>query len=539
MLLALVLLGGTARGAGPDPQSAIGGFEKRVEAIFRAEAGKPLVRARKESPISKGRPDYTREYSYSIVAFAARCYHLGEMLAEADEAIRENAQHYLDHPAGIHDRDSFQWHAEIVMRLIEMYGSKGCVHAGRMSEATEKLALEPIWQYASQAWLEKAACDEKSIWQQYGSENHHAMDFTVNWHFAKLAKDRAEYRDRKYKDGSTAAQQSKAWDDYVIAYCRARGRKSLCSEMRSDGYNTTLIKGFYNFYDFGKPEVRQAAGLFLDLYFAYWAEEQIDGHMGGGASRLKGNNAFVMSRQGKNAALAWYYFGIGKAQDHLSGHDIGALTSSYRPPLVVADIALDAEGRGTYEIRQRAQGLVVPGGQGSSFTIATAKEPPTRMRNDGGGIVRYSYCTPQFILGTPMVEARPNADWAAISAQSRWQGAIFAREGDPRVVPLVRASDNRVVFNGFWSVQSKGTLITQKLKGNKGGAEMIVFISERGLPEPVEKGDVVFVDAQSAYAAIRVPVGGWEWRVGGLDYTAETGGLRKGPPGRVMQLKQD
>ncbi len=525
--------------ADSDPVAAIAGCGKRIESIFSAESGKPLVRAKKEPPISKGRPAYTREYSYSIVAFAARCYHLGEMLGEADAAIGENAQYYLDNPAGIHDRDSFHWHAEIVMRLIEMYGSKGTVHAGRMSAETESLALEPIWQYASQAWLEKAAHDEKSIWHHYGSENHHAMDFTINWHFAKLAKDRPEYRSRKYKDGSTVTQQYKAWSEYVVAYCRARARKSLCAEMRSDGYNTTLIKGFYNFYDFGEPEVKKAAGLFLDLYFAYWAEEQIDGHMGGGASRLKGNNAFVMSRNGKNAALAWYYFGMGKAPEHLSGHDIGALTSSYRPPVVVADIALDADGRGTYEIRQRAQGLVFPGAEGSSFPVATAKEPPTQLRNDGGGIVRYSYCTPQFILGTPMVEARPNKDWAGISAQSRWQGVIFAREGDPRIVPVVRPADNRVAFNSFWSVQSKGTLITQKLKSHKGGAELIVFISQRGLAEPVEKGDTVFIDGGTAYAAIRVPKGGWKWREGGLDYEAETGGQRKGPAGKVMQLNQE
>ena len=68
---------------------------------------------------------------------------------------------------------------------------------------------------------------------------------------------------------------------------------------------------------------------------------------------------------------------------------------------------------------------------------------------------------------------------------------------------------------------------------------MIVFISKHGLPEPVEKNGIVFVDAGNAYAAIRVPVGGYTWREGGLDYTAETGGKRKGPPGNVMQLKQE
>jgi len=59
------------------------------------------------------------------------------------------------------------------------------------------------------------------------------------------------------------------------------------------------------------------------------------------------------------------------------------------------------------------------------------------MRTDGGGILRYSYCDPAFIMGTPMTAARPLEDWAAISAQNRWQGLIFAGEHDARIVPGV------------------------------------------------------------------------------------------------------
>lgn len=519
------------------PKKAVDGFEKRVEAIFQMDAGMPLVRAKKQPPIRKGRATYTRAYSYSIIAFAARCYVLNEKVDEANAAMQENCRYYLEDLLRIHDRDSFHWHGEIMLRLMEMYGAKGTVAAGRMTPETEKLIMDANWEYASKAWLEKAAHDEKSIWHYYGSENHHVMGVTINWHYAKLAKDRPGYKDRKWKDGSTAKQQYKAWNDYFIAYAQSRAKQSICAEMRSDGYNTTWIKGFYNFHDFGDERVSKAASMLLDLYFAYWAEEQIDGHMGGGSSRLKGNNAYVMSRKGKNAYLAWLYYGMGKQPDGVHGHDVAALTSSYHPPAVIADIALDAEGRGVYEITQHAKGLVQKGTIGHTFPVATANRPPTKQRHDYGGILRYSYCTPHFILGTPMVESRKNQEWAGISAQSRTQSVIFAREGDPRIVPIVRPKDNRVTFNSFWSVQSKGTLLTQKLPGHKGGGEMIAFISEKGLSQPVEKGDTVFVNAEDSYAAIRVPVGGWKWREGGLDYTSETGSKRKGPPGKVMQLK--
>jgi hypothetical protein len=276
--------------------------------------------------------------------------------------------------------------------------------------------------------------------------------------------------------------------------------------MMCDDYNSTLIKGFYNIYDFGDPQVRRSAGLLLDLYFAYWAQEQIDGVQGGGRSRIYFYKGLSQNRNHGNAPLAWFYFGIGK-QPAVYGHDMNAALSDYRPPAVVADIAIDVAGRGRYEVRQRPQGL---GKQGRPMTTAVTKMP-TRMRTDGGGILRYSYCDPAFIMGTPMTEARPLEDWAAISAQNRWQGVIFAGEQDARIVPIVRPKDNRVAMNAQWSVQSKGSLITQKLKHHKGGAEMIVWMSKEGLTAPVEEDGVVFVEAEGAYAAVRVVKGGFNW----------------------------
>jgi hypothetical protein len=187
---------------------------------------------------------------------------------------------------------------------------------------------------------------------------------------------------------------------------------------------------------------------------------------------------------------------------------VSAALSDYRPPAVVADIALDVSGRGRYEVRQRPQGL---GKQGRPLKTAVTTVP-TRMRTDGGGILRYSYCDPAFIMGTPMTAARPLEDWAAISAQNRWQGLIFPGEHDARIVPIVRPKDNRRALNAQWSVQSKGSLITQKLKHHRGGAEMIVWMSNDGLSVPVEEEGIVFVEAENAYAAIKVVKGGFQWR---------------------------
>jgi hypothetical protein len=166
-------------------------------------------------------------------------------------------------------------------------------------------------------------------------------------------------------------------------------------------------------------------------------------------------------------------------------------------------------------------------------------QQPNKFHTTGGGLLRYSYCDPAFILGTPMAEARPLADWVAISSQSRWQGVIFAGEHDPRIVPVPRAVDNRVAFNQFWSVQSKGSLVTQKLRTSKGTAEMMVWISKNGLGQPVEEDNIVFVEAPGAYAAMRVARGSYTLEERVFKGIREEGNAFTTPAGYIVKLADE
>ncbi len=535
-ILAVMTLADRAHGDAPRPESASSGFKQRVDAFFKAEAGKPLVRAAKKPPLGAGRGNYTRAYSYSIVEFAARCLYLGEMLDEANAALVENAQHYIDNPKDIVDRDSFHWHADIVMRLIDMYGSNGTSHAGRLTPETEAMCLRPIWTYVKTSAKHNVPDHaETKTWHFLSTENHHAMDFTVQWHFAKLAKDRPEYRDERFDDGSTLADRYQAWNDYIVVYCQERAKKGTNIEIMCPGYNSVWLKGFYNFRDFGEPRVRRAAGMLMDLYWTYWTQEQLNGVSGGGATRIRGGNGFSSSKHGI-PALGWMYFGTGQRPTVING-ETSALLSDYEPPALVCDIARTARDKGPYEIRQRAQGL---GETGVDSAIRTNDCKPNRFRTDGGGIVRYTYCDPAFTIGTLMHEPRPNKDWVAISSQSRWQGVVFRDAPGARIVPVVRpAGKHRDVLNGHWSVQSKGSLITQKLKDNKGGGPMIVWLSREGLGEPVREGDVVFVQTQSAFAAIRVV--GTDFKLVDEQLSTPTlaGPARVSPPGWYIQPNDD
>ena len=535
-LLAIVVTFGRAVAiAEQTPEQILAGFDDRVDTVFRAHAGKPLKREKKKPPLAPGRGNYVRAYSYSMVEFAARCFYLNEMLDEANAALAENAQHYLDNPKDINDRDSFHWHADIVMRLIEMYGTDGAKNAGRLTPQTEELCLKPIWEYARKcSWLGKAETKQSRTWSIYGSENHHAMDFTVNWHFTKLAKDRPEFKGRLFDDGATVAEHYQAWNDYIVVYCLERGRKGPCVEMMCPSYNSVWLKGLYNFHDFGDEQVRRSTGMLIDLYFAYWAQEQISGVTGGGKSRVRGVKGFAPARHGI-PSLAALYFGIGELPETFHGN-LNAALSDYRPPAVVVDLAINAFSEGPYEVRQRAQGL----GQTRKTHDATAEaKQPSTLRTDGGGIVRYSYCDPAFVMGTLMTQARPWDDWVAISSQARWQGVIFNGNPKARIVPIVLGEKKgRDVLNGFWSVQNKGSLLTQKLKSSKGGGKMIVWISQEGLAAPVREDDVVFVEAEGAFAAVRVIGSDFQITDGSITTRSAEGSDRTAPPG-IMIIPDD
>ena len=531
-------VGGGSKGAEMSgtvsPEAIVAGFDKRVDAMFRAESGKPLQRAKILPPMGAGRGNFSRHYSWSLIAFASRCFFLNEMLEEANAALQENAQHYIDHPKDIHDRDSFHWHGEQVMRLIEMYGPNGTAHAGRITPETEALCLKPVWEYVKAgSSLQKAEYEKSKTWNLYSSENHHIMDFTVHWHFAKYARDLPEYKNLKLEAGGTLAEHYQAWNDYFVVYARERARKSIGVEMMSDHYNSVWLKGIYNFRDFGEPRVRKAAGMLLDLFWAYWAQEQIGGISGGGKSRISFHEAIMPLPEHGTQTLSWLYFGIGERPE-VHGQDMGAALSDYHPPAVIADIALDVAGRGRYEIRQQPRGL---GKQGRSDTKATRETVPSSASQGSGGILRYSYCDPAFIIGCPMTEARPMRDWLAISCQGRWQGAIFSTPRGARIVPIVRPNGVRGM-NNQWSAQSKGSLIVQKLKDSQDGEEMIVWMSEAGLTVPVEEGGIVFLEAEAgAYAAIRAVRGNYSFNDEIYTINKPEGYVYRTNPGKTMVLE--
>jgi hypothetical protein len=89
-------------------------------------------------------------------------------------------------------------------------------------------------------------------------------------------------------------------------------------------------------------------------------------------------------------------------------------------------------------------------------------------------------------------------------------------------------------MNGFWSVQSKGSLITQKLRGNGSGGDMIVWMPEEGMSAPVQEDGLVFVETEGAYSVIRVVGSNFKLVNKAVSNPSIEGPVRTSPPGRVV-----
>jgi hypothetical protein len=307
-------------------------------------------------------------------------------------------------------------------------------------------------------------------------------------------------------------------------------------EVDSPSYSSMALSVGYWVYELSDdPVLKRRADAFLTLWWALWAEQQIDGVCGGAKARCY--PASATSGIDFIGRAAWYTLGIGPAE-FVHESMLPFVTSSWRMPDVVMDLALDPAGRGEYEVRERRLGLIGPG----------SARPQFHLRSDVSALLRYSYATPDFIMSSLLCAARPAEEWASVSAQNRWHGVIFRGAPNARIYPYCETDHSS--YNQQWAVQRKGTLIAQKLKTSLHADALRVWFSKDGLSAPARDGAWFFSEAPGAWAAVRVVSGS-------ADFAAETVNIatpkKKGPAagdedgesapangrGRVLQCSDD
>ncbi len=490
VLVAAVLAVGAHAMPDAELQAEIDQFDVRRDEMLRRQLADP----------------YPGEGVWHYADFALAGLYLNERVDEANEAILHIRREFPVGPdprraSGDPEVDDFHWSINLLQRIYFLFSAESSFFPARLTPEAETALREIFWDSARRHCRIEYA-DPERTWWIWGSENHGAMRSSGFWGTAHILKDSPEYRDRRYEDGSTPAEMAAAWDAFYRRFAQERAGKGLLVEIAST-YNKYTLQGWYNMADFATdPVLKKRMKMLLGLFWADWAIEQIDGVRGGGKHRIYPGRNSTATAFFSGSGMSWYYFGLGAPRSQHPGH-MCAATSTYRPPLCVVDMALDVEGRGTYEYVSRRMGLnVLPKPEEADWQTYV-------MQPDYGGILRYTYCTPDFIMGTSMVEARPHEEWAAISSQNRWDGVVFGGARDACIFAQPLKPERGSVYNSHRTIQHKGVMILQKLRTHRHAHGQRVWFAES--LQRTEEDGWVFSEAPAAYAACRVASGATHW----------------------------
>jgi len=441
--------------------------------------------------------------------FAIAAYWFNEKTTEADEGILTLQEELYPAALESFEAGGFHWHAYLLERIYFLFSSRSKHFPGRMSVEAEHAILEMLWDWASPICRKELASPDR-VWWYWGSENHHMMAWVSFWGAAHIFKDHPDYQNRVYADRATPSEMAAAFDEYFKVYARERASKGLLVEIAAPTYAKYTLNTWYNLADFAEdPVLKDRMDMLLDLYWADWAIEQVDGVRGGSRHRCYPGRA--SAEQSGGAEAAWYHFGRGVEASKHPG-TISAATTFWRPDPLVVVLVLDDEGRSDYAYVSRRPGLKEPGGamnyvEDVSHPLYIANGV-NRLHPQGGALLRTSWCTPDFVAGMSQTAPLTREDWTAISGQNRWNGVIFAGHPTARIFTQPLMPSRGSVYNAEWGVQSQGVMILQRLRASNAHGQRIWF--DQSL-ERTEQNEWIFVEAPQAYTAVRIVKDGGVW----------------------------
>lgn len=406
------------------------------------------------------------------------------------------------------DRDHFHWNGYLLARIYFLFSSNSTYFPGRMSAVAEDAVLQMLWDWlATQCRLEYA--DPANVHISWGSENHHAQQWVGFWSACQIFKDLPAYQNQLFADGSTPIQNAVGFDAFFKAYCRERSLKGGTVEVASPTYAKYTLNTWLNLYDFADdPLLKQAADRLIDIYWADWAIEQLDGQHGGsrhrnypGSPTITGNGA---------AGHSWILFGLGQEIPKHPG-DMSAISTFWRPSRATIALVLGSDELGTYQYKSRRLGVRDPNPPPLPTELLSHSWNP--LDPDGGSLFRTTWRTPSFVMGMSQVGLLEANEWIAFSSQNRWNGVIFRGQPETRIFtqrPYPGTPDRAASeTNAEWGVQNKGAMILQRItKHTNANGQAVWFDFDLSVSEI---NGWIFAVAADAYAAVRIVDSEWDW----------------------------
>lgn len=428
-------------------------------------------------------------------------------------------------------------------RLLSLYGcfgSKSSYMPNRLSGDVERKLLEVLWRRTVDK--NDISIARNSTWWLAGSENHDLNTKTTNLISSAVFAAEPDYAARVYpnkgagdgygymeagpgavhsrliaephadwSDGGkyTPQDHHQAWVEFFKEYFRERVRRGFLLENGSPTYMKVTVSYLLLLRSFcGDAELTRLVTMFLDVFWADWAVQQLSGLRGGPKTRHH------HSAGGYDSMSNWARFYLG-GPGCTEFNYAQQLISDYEWPEVLWELALDRQGLGSFEYVARGVGeeeTALPRPVGTERTMLGDTE--SRM-------VKYSRVTPEYVLGTQM--DHPLAVHNHLSAHGRWQGLVTsAPESRVVLVSLEHFPGKTTEGNDycvelmFNSVQHRQVLITQQRRRwtqiNPGwfptyehlyDVPIGVYIGS-GWDAMAEVGGWLFLSRGEAFVAIRI-----------------------------------
>jgi hypothetical protein len=403
------------------------------------------------------------------------------------------ARHHISDPADV-DQFHFQT-AQFLYRIHRSFGKRNGRNNTPLSEVNDEKIVLVLSNWArSECRLSDAALGVVS--QIWGSENHTALR---NSSCLAAAEAMVSSGLRSlYDDGSDAESQLNSWTAFAKAWIKEKVKSGGLVEYFSPTYSPYSLMNIHLYFDFSDdPELKRLSRQFLDLWWALWAQEQVDGIHGGSKTR---SYAQRIADGMLLPSTVWLYFGMGPVPRGLAPGEAAMAASSYRPPPVVMAIVRASSNHDQFNINNRTPGRMAGTYRGGAISTLDIQ------RN---AVIRRARVTGDFILSTGMVPMLQNDRWLGVSSQNRWSGIVFAG-GDrlARIVPSAILPRGEKSYNAQFGVQNEATQLIRGLfhERQRSPRKFGVFF---GNPlRRLEQGDWIFVDA-AGYAAVRPAFGGW------------------------------
>lgn len=430
----------------------------------------------------------TRDYPFSgkdgraIYALATN-----QHLEEANQYLLEVCENYKEYSA------KGRWPIDAMVEALVLFHDKSRFYPGRLTPEAERAIKTYVYNLSNGATdlperyivtkaeaedaLAKRAADPSLVLTR--NDNGYLTPHAFIYFACSVLKEDPEYKNRKFASGETVTERYEALNRWFKQAFRDWALSGLTPELGSTGYEVTTWGILFRLADLSPdPELRKVAQMYLDV--AVMEVEQISMNSVRSGYKSRPKTCWLGSRLRPLRAMLFGERGGSPIYPSLT-------FSSYKPPEAAILLRKLGPPVPRYEIRNHYLGY--------QSDTTTSKDMAFWLKNPP--CFGYAYRTPEYILGS--IQYDSNRPLFAGMA-SHWMGVFFHN---------LQSVSLPGYHGGMMAVQDKDALILQRISGTLWPGRPVVELT-RGL-EWTERDGWVFVNNGTAFAAIRILMGGYVW----------------------------